>query len=153
MTAVSLIARNFTFTHRIVNSTLAGISQSESVEQPPNGGNCINWIMGHILLYRDKLIEQLGGYRVWKDDETTALYLRGSAPLTVSGNAIELSALLELFNQSQPRLLEGIERLGNAPSEDGKIEEQVAFYNFHESYHLGQLALLRRVLGKDSVIK
>ncbi|MBS1537874.1 MAG: DinB family protein [Bacteroidetes bacterium] len=153
MTAVSGISRNFTFTHRITNSTLEGISQEESLLPPPNGGNCINWIMGHIVHTRDVILKQLGEQEVWTDSEAKALYERGSSPLTESGNALKLSVLLELYNQTQPRILEGIERLGNSPTSDGKLEDTIAFFNFHESYHLGQLAILRRILGKDSVIK
>jgi len=153
MTAVSGISRNYTFTHRITNSTLEGISQEESLLPPPNGGNCINWIMGHILHTRDVILEQLGQQIVWTDSVAKTLYQRGAAPMAESGNAVELSVLLALFNQSQPRILDGIEQLGNAPTSDGKLEDSIAFFNFHESYHLGQLAILRRILGKDSIIK
>lgn len=153
MKPMSLIARNYTFTHRITNFTLDGISHEESLIHPPNGGNCINWIVGHILLSRDDVFERLGIERVWTDREATAAYDRGSTLLTDSGKAVELSVLLDLFNQTQPLLLEAMENLNKVPSEDGKMEESVAFYNFHEAYHLGQIAILRRFLGKESIIK
>ncbi len=150
---MSLITRNYTFTHRITNSTLDGISHEDSLVHPPNGGNCINWLVGHMLLSRDDVFERLGIERVWTDSEATAVYDRGSALLTDSGKAVELHVLLDLFNQTQPRLLEAMENLNKMPSEDGKMEEAVAFYNFHEAYHLGQIAILRRILGKESIIK
>ena len=153
MKPMQLIARNYTFTHRITNSTLDGITHEDSLTLPPNGGNSINWLVGHMLLSRDDVFERLGIERVWTDKEATSAYDRGSALLTDSGKAVELSTLLDMFNQTQPRLLEAIEHLNSEPTEDGKLEEAVAFYNFHESYHLGQIAILRRVLGKESVIK
>lgn len=153
MKPMSLIARNYTFTHRITNSTLDGITHEDSLVHPPNGGNCINWLVGHMLLSRDDVFERLGIERVWTDKEASEVYDRGSALLTDNGKAVELSSLLELFNQTQPLLLEAMERLNAEPTEDGKMEEAVAFYNFHEAYHLGQIAILRRFLGKESIIK
>ena len=153
MTPVSLTARNFTFTHRLINGTLEGITHEESLFQPPNGGNSINWILGHIAFYRDVMLEKLGEKCVWTDTETTACYERGSKLLSESGKSVELSKLLEIYNNSQPILLAAIDRLGNSPTEDGKLEESIAFSNFHEAYHLGQISMLRRTLGKESIIK
>lgn len=37
--------------------------------------------------------------------------------------------------------------------ENGNVGERLAFLQFHESYHAGQVGLLRRLLGKDGVIR
>ncbi len=68
-------------------------------------------------------------------------------------HATDIATLLEIFDRTQPQLLEGIEYLEQHPTEDGKLEGTIAFLNFHESYHCGQLAILRRMLGKESIIK
>jgi hypothetical protein len=40
------------------------------------------------------------------------------------------------------------------PAQDGRpLAEVVGFFHFHESYHAGQIALLRRLVGKQGVIK
>ena len=153
MSELILTARSYGITHRITKSTLEGITQEESLRPPTGGGNCINWIVGHILHTRDSLLESLGKSPVWNDDEAKKLYDRGSIPLTESMNATELSDLTEMFDISQPLLIEGIEHLNQHPTEDGKLEWSVVFLNFHESYHCGQLAILRRMLGKESIIK
>lgn len=153
MAGLTLISRNYSFTHRITKSTLEGVSQEESLRAPDGGGNCINWILGHMLLTRDSMLESMGKARLWTDTEARKIYERGSAPLTESGNATDIATLLEIFDRTQPQLLEGIEYLEQHPTEDGKLEGTIAFLNFHESYHCGQLAILRRMLGKESIIK
>ena len=106
-----------------------------------------------MLLTRDSMLESMGKARLWTDTEVRKIYERGSAPLTESGNATDIATLLEVFDRTQPPLLEGIEYLEQHPTEDGKLEGTIAFLNFHESYHCGQIAILRRMLGKESIIK
>jgi hypothetical protein len=36
---------------------------------------------------------------------------------------------------------------------DEAVMEQVTFLGFHEAYHLGQIGLLRKMLGKEGAIK
>ena len=33
-----------------------GLSQTESVLQLPGESNCMNWVLGHIALYRDEML-------------------------------------------------------------------------------------------------
>lgn len=153
MSGLTFISKNYSFTHRITKSTLDGVSHEESLRAPDGGGNCINWILGHMLLTRDSMLESMGMERLWTDTEARKIYERGSAPLTESGKATQLATILEVFDQSQSALQEGIEHLIEHPTVDGKLEDTIAFLNFHESYHCGQLAILRRMLGKESIIK
>lgn len=153
MAELSLIARQYKFTHYITKNTIEGITQVDSLRSPEGGGNCINWILGHMLHTRDSLLESLGKQPVWNDEESKKMYDRGSTALTESAIVPELSLLIDMFDTSQPLLMEGIENLLLNPTEDNKLEWNVAFLNFHESYHCGQLAILRRMLGKESIIK
>ncbi|MFN8361867.1 MAG: DinB family protein [Candidatus Kapaibacterium sp.] len=153
MAGLTFIGKNYAFTHRITKSTLEGVSQEESLRAPEGGGNCINWILGHMLLTRDSMLESMGKARLWTDAEARKIYERGSAPLTESGNATDIATLLDIFDQTQAFLMEGIAYLEQHPTEDGKLEGTIGFLNFHESYHCGQLAILRRMLGKESIIK
>ena len=38
------------------------------------------------------------------------------------------------------------------PSDDGTKLDKLAFLQFHEAYHSGQLGLLRRIVGKPGAI-
>ncbi|MCH9008517.1 hypothetical protein IIA29_11025 [candidate division KSB1 bacterium] len=50
---------------------------------------------------------------------------------------------------------ERIEQLDFAKAADEKetVGEKLSFLHFHETYHLGQIGLLRRLAGKEGVIK
>jgi DinB superfamily len=49
-------ARNAT----IVKSQTAGLTQADSLLQFPFRGNCLNWVLGHIVANRDSVLETLG---------------------------------------------------------------------------------------------
>lgn len=50
----------FKFNGFVVNKNLEGISHEESLKSSDRGGNCINWVIGHIVVTRDVLLETLG---------------------------------------------------------------------------------------------
>jgi hypothetical protein len=134
-----------------------GISDTEALLQPDPGGNCMNWVMGHILASREGALNVFGEPAVLAP-ETTARYKRGSAPIAGPGDGLPMSELLARLASSQERLLRGIE---NAPaakwdeerSDFGTVRRAIYFLHFHEAYHAGQLALLRRLAGKKGAIQ
>ena len=73
-----------------------------------------------------------------------------------------LEELTQVFDASQDALIPRLKAMSSeeleAPLPEphklfGKtIETAVAFSNFHEVYHGGQVSLLRRVIGKDGAI-
>ena len=46
--------------NRVININLEGITQEESLLSPEPGGNCINWVLGHMLISRDDINKILG---------------------------------------------------------------------------------------------
>ncbi len=44
------------------------------------------------------------------------------------------------------------ERLAEPANEKSTVGEQLGFLAFHEGYHAGQVAILRRLLGKEGAI-
>jgi hypothetical protein len=136
-----------------------GITQAESLLRPPVAGNCMNWVLGHMLENRDTCLEYLGQPRLLSTAET-ATYQRGSAALEEHGAAVELSILVQKLAQSGEQLATVLQAL---PA--GSLESEVLFYNnprslggllaflqWHETYHLGQLELLRQLVGKTEKI-
>ncbi len=89
------------------------------------------------------------------------VYKRGSNGRNVA-SLVSFNELLELWEKSQQILLDLIQATSSekftqlAPSnksEEAKsLLQTCLFYHFHESYHLGQLGLLRRILGKEGGI-
>jgi hypothetical protein len=134
-----------------------GISDAEALLQPHPAGNCMNWVMGHILASREGALKVLGEAPVLAP-EATARYKRGSAPIAGPGDGLPLSELLARLGDSQERLLHGIENAPPAKWEEegtdfGTVRRAIYFLHFHEAYHAGQLALLRRLTGKKGAIQ
>ncbi len=71
-----------------------------------------------------------------------------------------LSELLADWDASQEAMLEGVRAMtandlaAKVPWGEGEISkaEALAFYVFHEAYHVGQTGLLRRIAGKKSLL-
>ncbi|HET9951618.1 MAG TPA: DinB family protein [Candidatus Eisenbacteria bacterium] len=134
-----------------------GITDAEALLQPHPAGNCMNWVVGHILSSREGALKLFGEEPVLPAD-ATARYKRGSGPIAGPGDGLAMSELLARFALSQERLLRGIENLPAAKWEEeradfGTVRRAVYFLHFHEAYHAGQIAVLRRLAGKKGAIQ
>ena len=157
------LAVQFHFTHNVFNRNVQGISHEDSIRLPQAGGNCLNWVAGHITATRDALLGILGESPVWTA-ESKSKYVRGSARWTNGNDAEKLETILERFEESQKKLVDRIHRLDasalSAPVPQEKnafgvdnLGELIATFAFHESYHVGQTGILRRFLGMEGAIK
>jgi len=133
-----------------------GITHEESLIQPPRGGNCLNWVVGHIVANRNHVLQLLGEPPIWPEPDYET-YRRGSAPILDGARARRLEKLIEDFHRSQERIGAALDRIGDeklAEKEgDETVGERLAFLHFHEAYHVGQTALLRRMAGKEGAIR
>ena len=149
---------------QVVAINAAGVSHEESLIRPRPGGNCMNWILGHLAAVYDRSREifQPEGYA---PDDSLARYQRGSEPITAPGDARDFDELLALWNDLAKGHEEGLAALTRedlakpAPfSSDGPPREGdtagslLATIQFHQAYHAGQLGVLRRIAGKAGAI-
>ena len=150
-----LLQTLFDVNQRVLHRNVSGLTQEDSLIQPPEGGNCLNWIAGHIVATRNGLLKLLGEEPIWSSEDE-ALYKRGSKPIQDGSRAKALSAILADYDRSQERLRAGIARLTPQAMEgkrgDDVLGESLHFLHFHEAYHIGQTALLRRMTGKEGAI-
>ncbi|HWK89525.1 MAG TPA: DinB family protein, partial [Longimicrobium sp.] len=96
------------FSQRTLDLNLDGLTHDESVAAP-GGGNSANWVLGHILVHRDKMLALLGEEKLL-DAETTAVYDRGSEPLTDAARARPLDGLRAELARSHERLRDALGR-------------------------------------------
>lgn len=47
------------FNSQAMGLNLDGLTHEDSLVQPPSG-NCINWMLGHLLVHRHRMLETLG---------------------------------------------------------------------------------------------
>lgn len=145
----------------VINRLTEGLIHADSLLVPSYGGNNLNWIFGHIILSRHRVLELLDLDPIW-NEETMSLYETGSERITADkavqletlhtdlettsdriGNALEGKSLADMAFQLQ------LETDAQPPPTLG--QELLGLY-WHESYHIGQLELLRRVAGKTEKV-
>jgi uncharacterized damage-inducible protein DinB len=142
---------------------LAGVSHQEGLLSPNPSGNCMNWVLGHVVATR-RLVLALAGME-FAGEELVARYVRGSQPLKPGEAPADLATLRGLLDDSQGQLLAALaaisdERLSapipeawRRPPLTGNIGSALARLNAHENYHAGQIGLLRRLVGKEGAIR
>lgn len=54
-----ILLDQFCDTYKSIVVNLENIAEEESIRWPQREGNCINWVLGHILLYRMAILELL----------------------------------------------------------------------------------------------
>jgi hypothetical protein len=152
----------FELTFNVARANVQGFSHEDSLRQPA-AGNCLNWILGHIVATRQHTLALLGIDPIWTKEET-ARYDRGGRPVLGDGPGIlPFPRILEDHERTQD-LLRGAwktldpARLGaplpadRNPFRLDSVGEMLAAFTFHESYHAGQCGILRRLLGRDGAI-
>ena len=148
--------------HTVVRMCASDFSQEESLMQPEPNGNCLNWVLGHLMCVYDKILPALGQAPVI-GVERLERYARGSAVLCEANEAIELKELLSAWDESVTRLDAGLaqltpERLDEpAPFSPTNYQKEtmrslLTTIFFHQAYHTGQAGILRRMAGKPGAI-
>lgn len=144
------------FSHRSLGMNLDGVTHDESLAAPGDGGNCINWVLGHIVVHRDQMLALLGQAPLL-DPAVTARYGRGSPPVTADADDVQtLDALKDALDRSYRRLRDSIaaadEAAFAAASGKGTMGDALIFLLGHEWYHGGQVGLLRRITGHTGAL-
>ncbi|MEZ4708010.1 MAG: DinB family protein [Caldilineaceae bacterium] len=140
------------FIDRIIKGKTEGLTHADSMKQLPFPGNCMNWNLGHILVYRMQYLGVIDGVSKPDPDEF-AIYGAGSEPLTDSAKAIPLETLLTRLDEASAMVVSALEKMPPEKlaeiydAERGTtVDDRLQFYLiFHESYHAGQLELLREL--------
>lgn len=157
--SVEYLTRYFQLTTRIAQMQAGGLTTADSLLQPPFRGNCFNWVLGHIVAGRHFVLELLGQPPLWSAAEL-ALYATDSEPITGGGQALPLARLLADLNETTRRI---VEALANSSDDDltrvletahgpVMVLQQIAGRHWHETYHVGQLELLRQLAGKNDKV-
>lgn len=149
--------------HQVLRINVEGLTQEDSLVHPDPGGNCLNWVVGHLLWVYDNVVRLLGQEPVMEPGRLDR-YARGGAPLTDPAEALDLRELMAAWDRAAERVDAGLAGLTPefldqpAPeSPTGNPNETVrtllTTVLFHQAYHVGQTGVLRRVAGKPGAIK
>lgn len=137
-----------------------GLSQADSLIQPQPGGNCLNWVMGHLVGNLIEIQNVLGG-EVPAEIPNVSQYGFGSEPvLRDEDRVIPLHELINAYDLLTEKVTDQLSRMSEANFEEeidfwqGKTRRGyvVFFYFFHNTYHLGQLEQLRNLAGRTEKV-
>ena len=150
------LAQSFTTNHWLIHRLVDSLSQADSIVQPPYDGNCLNWVLGHIIVSRNEVLDLLGTEVVWSE-EVIELYKTGSEPIKEDGQGLTFEELVDALDIAQERIAGSLEEIPadelNRVVETRRgvrpIGKHVAGLNWHETYHTGQLELLRAMVDSD----
>jgi uncharacterized damage-inducible protein DinB len=152
-----LIANMLAWNTGMIHDHADDISQEESLIDPPDGGNNMNWTIGHIVKYRGLMLERAGYEIPWPTDKYDR-FKRHSAALTDPNEAASMQEMLADLDRSQEILEKWLESAtdevleqdtaGNIRSLGGMIGRLA----WHEGYHIGQLEILRNMAGKHEPV-
>lgn len=145
-------------THGIFQVNTEGVTHGESLHQPATSGNCMNWIAGHLVTAYNSILETLGQEPVWSEDRVE-IYKRGSIPLNDPTLAVDFEEICKDFEAAHQRVIQGLQDLAPdrmsepAPYSPGDNPEETLgsllyLIAFHQAYHVGQLGLGRRLVGR-----
>jgi len=151
------LTHGFRFNEKVLGGVTVGLEGEDWLRRACPEASHAYWVLGHLAISRRSLLRGLG--KDLPQEPWEASFAKGSKPgqeLTVAP-----SVLTEDFNSSG-RLLQ--EWLGSLDEKDASSpyvrklpdgaqtkEEAARFYLWHESYHLGQLGILRKVCGKPGL--
>ena len=144
---------------QVIRKQTEGLSHADGLLQPPVRGNCMNWVLGHIVVGRDRVLKYLGEPSVLEDSEA-ARYKRGSEAITEGEEALPLDRLLGALEDSQRRLEtalgemtpRGLAHSVHTARGERPLGEYIGGRVWHETYHVGQLELLRQLAGTDDAV-
>ena len=150
-----LFSHLFENNHEMIQMHVKDITQAESMLQLPFEGNCLNWVVGHILDTYSICLEWLGE-PVIRSEAEARTYGYGSEPLTDIAKAYDLIDMLKRLDLASNQIMVNLANLTPAEMEReieiwrGKVSliEALFFMQWHASYHTGQLEQLRELTGK-----
>ncbi len=156
----SELAKRYTFNRGAIG-LIVDAFQGDDWSKPasPGGGNTPHWILGHIVATRRAICRKLGadvGTEEWEADFT-----RDASPTGTDGYPSP-AVLLDGLRECDEHMNERLERMNDddaseswgskLPDGSSTLGAALHFLYFHESYHTGQLGLLRRIVGQPGFV-
>jgi hypothetical protein len=150
-----ILQRNF----GVIQRQIKDITHEQSLMQPPFRGNCMNWVLGHLVMSRQRILIMTGQPTLWTQEQCNR-YERGSEPIIDDSEALPFDKISADLATTQQRIQMWLENAKpedldaqiiphNIPADAGPMWDWMEFLLWHEAYHLGNLELLRQLAGMN----
>jgi uncharacterized damage-inducible protein DinB len=149
----------------LFNNVIDNINDDESnacIIEPLNN---IKWLAGHLLWAQRNLV-RIGGAQVeipWTGHFLTVQGSTAEERNMPKGEFPTIEQIRDKWNETSPAIRTGLANLPDAVLNsvieakhpiapfDDTVAGMWAFINDHQSYHIGQIGILRRALGKEAM--
>jgi hypothetical protein len=159
MSEVVSLGDRYNFNRSTIEMLVDGFGPADWARRPSDdGGNTAHWIVGHVAVARRSVLRRLGE-EIPPDDWEQAFEMKVTPAGTAGYPTPEV--LLEDIRASGKLLTSILAEMTpekaaeewGSPFPDGgtTLADGAQFMHFHESYHIGQLGLLRRISGKKGL--
>ena len=144
----------------LIKEQIKELSDSEMLIQPPNGGNCMLWTLGHLANNLLSILGFLGGEKL-EGLADLSRFKYGSEPvLGPEPGLMTHNEIMDAYELLHQAVLEKIALMTEAefdveiPTFQGPARRgwMLFFMEFHHAYHIGQLELLRNLAGHTEKI-
>lgn len=144
----------------VIKRQIEGLTHEDSLIQLPFRGNCLNFVLGHMVGSRQMVLEVLGVKPVMTERQM-ARYIREAIPITEDGDDVmTLEQIMDVMDESQALISEHVLALSQDDLEkevgegDQKttLGRRIEFLSWHETYHTGQTEYLRQLAGTDDKV-
>ncbi len=141
----------------LIERTFLGVSPEDLWKRPTPHTNSMLWIYAHLSNVRARLLQALGDD---VESKWSELFGRGAAvqdaasyPSREEINAYAREVSRRLFERLAAMTDADLSRpaRGHLPHTVQTVADQLAFIALHDSYHVGQLAYVRKALGLSGV--
>ena len=138
----------------LIHRHVDGVSDEDSLLQLPFQANCLNWILGHIVWRRNSVLSALGLAPLW--NESTALkYQTDSKAIKSQADAVPFNDLLADLDQTNQAIIAALKEVTDSSLDEvvkndrgeKRVIEHLQGFHWHETYHIGQLDILRAFIN------
>ena len=162
LSEIEVLRESARVAHQVARLNAEGITHPDSLGQPQPAGNCLNWVLGHLICVYDEILPLLEQKPVM-GKEALRRYARGTPPLQDAAEALPWDSLMKAWDTAAERVDAGLASLtpekldAPAPASprnnpDETVRSLLTLVCFHQAYHAGQMGLLRRMAGKKGAI-
>ncbi len=157
-TATEVLAGIFRVNSQLAERAFEGVEAKDFGVRPMDRANSMQFILGHLTTYRYSIVQTLAGEVSCPFGE---LFIRGVEPRP----AVEYPEVNRIFPIYRDISKELLERLTSSPevllmkelprrfpNGENTVLGGLSFYALHDSYHVGQLGAVRKLLGYDRLV-
>ena len=156
--AIAPIARMFRLNEYFFGQALDGLSEEELWRRPAEKANPILWIAGHMADTRVVVLKALREDFELPWGEQFKRYCTVADPSQCPGVEQVRSTMARVSERISLRLAAMTDEQLNQPAtgvgvaKAKTVTDEIAQLAWHDSYHLGQMAYLRKALGYEGLV-